>query len=99
LLRDQLLPKCNLFCYGQVESPYGSGEFHRELEEAFEEEENLALSEIHNKEGIYDSIKEFLGRGKRLRRLGIESIRLAVTVQPIFSYHPRNLPTGHCPTS
>ena len=64
LLRDQLLPKCNLFCYGQVESPYGSGEFYRELEEAFDEEENLALSEIRNKEGIYDSIKEFLGRGK-----------------------------------
>jgi uncharacterized sporulation protein YeaH/YhbH (DUF444 family) len=64
LLRDQLLPKCNLFCYGQVESPYGSGEFYRELEEAFEDEENLALSEIRNKEGIYDSIKEFLGRGK-----------------------------------
>ena len=61
LLRDQLLPKCNLFCYGQVESPYGSGEFYRELEEAFEDEENLALSEIRNKEGIYDSIKEFLG--------------------------------------
>ena len=51
LLRDQLLPKCNLFCYGQVESPYGSGEFYRELEEAFEDEENLALSEIRNKEG------------------------------------------------
>jgi uncharacterized sporulation protein YeaH/YhbH (DUF444 family) len=64
LLRDHLLPKCNLFCYGQVESPYGSGEFYRELEEAFEDEENLALSEIRNKEGIYDSIKEFLGRGR-----------------------------------
>ena len=64
LLRDHLLPKCNLFCYGQVESPYGSGEFYRELEEAFEDEENLALSEIRNKEGIYDSIKEFLGRGQ-----------------------------------
>ena len=64
LLRDQLLPKCNLFCYGQVESPYGSGEFYRELEEAFDEVPNLALSEIRNKEGIYDSIKEFLGRGR-----------------------------------
>ena len=63
-LRDQLLPKCNLFCYGQVESPYGSGEFYRELEEAFDEIPNLALSEIRNKEGIYDSIKEFLGRGR-----------------------------------
>ena len=64
LLRNQLLPKCNLFGYGQVESPYGSGEFIRELEEAFDEIPNLALSEIRNKEGIYDSIKEFLGRGR-----------------------------------
>ena len=64
LLKDQLLPKCNLFGYGQVESPYGSGEFFRELEEAFDDVPNLALSEIRNKEGIYDSIKEFLGRGR-----------------------------------
>ena len=64
MLRDQLLPKCNLFGYGQVESPYGSGEFYRELEEAFEDVPNLALSEIRNKEGIMDSVKEFLGRGR-----------------------------------
>ena len=64
LLRDQLLPKCNLFGYGQVESPYGSGEFYRELEEAFDDVPNLALSEIRNKDGIYESIKEFLGRGR-----------------------------------
>ncbi len=64
LLRDQLIPKCNLFGYGQVESPYGSGEFLRELEEAFENVPNLALSEIRSKEGIYDSIKEFLGKGR-----------------------------------
>jgi len=64
LLRDQLLPKINLFGYGQVESPYGSGEFYRELEEAFENVPNLALSEIRNKDGIYESIKEFLGRGR-----------------------------------
>ncbi len=63
MLRNDLLPKCNLFGYGQVESPYGSGEFIRELEDAFENEPNLALSEIRDKEGIYDSIKEFLGRG------------------------------------
>lgn len=64
LLRDQMLPKVNLFCYGQVESPYGSGEFFRELEEAFDDVSNLALSEIRDKEGIFDSIKEFLGRGR-----------------------------------
>lgn len=64
LLREQLLPKCNLFGYGQVESPYGSGEFLRELEDAFDEVPNLALSEIRDKDAIYDSIKVFLGRGR-----------------------------------
>ncbi len=27
VLGERLLPIANLFCYGQVESPYGSGEF------------------------------------------------------------------------
>ena len=65
MLKEQLLPKCNLFCYGQVESPYGSGEFYRVLEEAYgSEHETLVLSEIESKEGIYESIKKFLGKGK-----------------------------------
>jgi uncharacterized sporulation protein YeaH/YhbH (DUF444 family) len=65
ILRETLLPACNLFCYGQVESPYGSGEFYRVLEDAFgTEHETLVLSEIENKEGIYESIKTFLGKGK-----------------------------------
>ena len=63
-LKDNLLPKCNLFCYGQVESPYGSGEFIHELEEGIGDRENLVLSEIPDKDGIYDSIKNFLGKGK-----------------------------------
>ena len=47
MLREEILPKCNLFCYGQVESPYGSGEYMRVLEEAFgDEHETLVLSEI-----------------------------------------------------
>ena len=32
LLKTQILPKVNLFCYGQVESPYGSGQFIKDLE-------------------------------------------------------------------
>ncbi len=64
LLKDKLLPRVNLFCYGQVESPYGSGQFIRDLEDYLPEEEKLVLSEIANKDGIYDSIKEFLGKGK-----------------------------------
>ncbi len=65
LLRDSLVPRCNLFCYGQVESPYGSGEYIHSLEGTFgDSHETLVLSEIADKEGIYDSIKQFLGKGK-----------------------------------
>jgi uncharacterized protein len=65
LLRERLLPHVNLFCYGQVESPYGSGEYIRSLEGAFgDDHESLVLSEIEDKEAIYDSIKQFLGKGK-----------------------------------
>lgn len=65
LLRDNLLPKCNLYCYGQVESPYGSGEYIRSLSDAFDDDhEILVLSEIADVDAIFDSIKEFLGKGK-----------------------------------
>ncbi|MEX2188097.1 MAG: DUF444 family protein [Pirellulales bacterium] len=65
LLRERILPKVNLFCYGQVDSPYGSGEYLKALEAAFgESRENLVLSEIADKDGIYESIREFLGSGK-----------------------------------
>ncbi|HWL09272.1 MAG TPA: DUF444 family protein [Planctomicrobium sp.] len=63
-LEERLLPACNLFCYGQVESPYGSGEFIKDLRRIVEQHENLILSEINNKDAIYASIKQFLGRGK-----------------------------------
>jgi uncharacterized sporulation protein YeaH/YhbH (DUF444 family) len=64
LLKDHLLPAVNLFCYGQVESPYGSGQFVKDLREHLPGRDNLALSEIAGKEAIYDSIKAFLGKGR-----------------------------------
>ncbi len=64
ILKEKLLPISNLFCYGQVESPYGSGDFIRDLLRIQDEWDNLVLSEIENKEAIYDSIKEFLGTGR-----------------------------------
>ncbi|REJ95812.1 MAG: DUF444 family protein [Planctomycetota bacterium] len=63
-LAEEILPHCNLFCYGQVESPYGSGDFIRELRKIEDEFENLVLSEIESKEAIYDSIRTFLGKGR-----------------------------------
>lgn len=64
ILEKDLLAKANLFCYGQVESPYGSGQFIRDLEAHFQGEEKLVLSEIPEKDAIYKSIKEFLGKGR-----------------------------------
>jgi sporulation protein YhbH len=64
LLGQSILPAVNLFCYGQVESPYGSGQFIKDLREAVGTQENVALSEISDKDAIYKSIKEFLGKGR-----------------------------------
>lgn len=64
LLEETLLPSVNLFCYGQVESPYGSGQFLKELTGRFPDHEVLATSHIDGKDDIYDSIKSFLRRGR-----------------------------------
>ncbi len=65
LLKDFLIPRSNVFCYGQVESPYGSGQFIKDLREHFDpEQDDIIFSEIKNRDAIYDSIKDFLGKGK-----------------------------------
>lgn len=64
MLQEELIPRSNVFCYGQVHSPYGSGQFLKDLKKAFPGEENLILSEIRNRDAIVDSIKDFLGKGK-----------------------------------
>lgn len=65
LLEGSLLPISNLFCYGQVESRYGSGQFLRDLKKQFGEEHNkVTLSQIKDRESIMDALKVFLGRGK-----------------------------------
>ena len=64
LLRDVLLPQVNLFCYGQVESPYGSGEYIRSLEQGLgDTNPKLIVTEIEDKEAIYPCLKRFLGTG------------------------------------
>ncbi len=64
LLREQLLPKSNVFCYGQVRSTYGSGQFKNDLDNAFNDNEDVITSDIPDKDGIMDSIKMFLGAGR-----------------------------------
>jgi sporulation protein YhbH len=64
VLEEALLPKVNLMCYGQVESAYGSGQFIKSLNARFGDDERLVTSEIADKDKVYDSIKEFLGKGR-----------------------------------
>jgi uncharacterized sporulation protein YeaH/YhbH (DUF444 family) len=64
ILTEQLLPKVNLFGYGQVESPYGSGEFFEYIHEMLGERDNVVASRIPDREAILGSIKEFLGTGR-----------------------------------
>jgi uncharacterized sporulation protein YeaH/YhbH (DUF444 family) len=64
LLKTRILPHSNQFGYGQVESPYGSGQFLKDLQQAFGDEEKLILSEIPDQDAIFKSIREFLGKGR-----------------------------------
>ena len=64
ILNDFLLPVSNVFCYGQVESPYGSGQFLKDINKAFPDDERLIVSEILDKNSIVQSIQDFLGKGK-----------------------------------
>ncbi len=64
LLKEYFLPHMNMFGYGQVESKYGSGQFLKDLEKSFPEDDRLVISRIENRDKIITSIKDFLGKGK-----------------------------------
>ena len=60
LLSDSLLPKLNLFAYGQVMGGYGRL-FIETLSKI--EDEQLVSAKIGGKDDIYVTIKTFLGKG------------------------------------
>ena len=64
LLRDELLPRVNQFCYGQVKSAYGSGQFKKDLDEALCGEERVVTASVADRSEIPDSIRRFLGKGR-----------------------------------
>ncbi|MFN0242891.1 MAG: DUF444 family protein [Planctomycetota bacterium] len=64
LLRDEILPRVNQFCYGQVKSAYGSGQFKKDLDNALASEERLVTASINDREGIPEAIRAFLGKGR-----------------------------------
>ncbi len=61
---ERMLPKINLFGYGQVTSPYGSGEFINTITALEDANDNLIISRLDSKEDIYNTIKEFFKKGK-----------------------------------
>lgn len=65
LLESSLLPNANLFAYGQVESRYGSGQFLRDLQKHFgENNSKISVSQIKDREAIVDALRTFLDKGK-----------------------------------
>ncbi|HKX45453.1 MAG TPA: DUF444 family protein [Planctomycetota bacterium] len=64
LLRDELLPRVNQFCYSQVKSAHGSGQFKKDLDQAFPAEDALVTFGLDDRSDIPDSIRAFLGAGR-----------------------------------
>ena len=64
LLRDEILPRCNQFCYGQVKSAYGSGQFKKDLDTSLAGEDKLVAVALDGREDVPDAIRSFLGRGR-----------------------------------
>lgn len=64
LITEDFLPAVNLFGYGQVDSKYGSGQFAKDLEKAFNDEDKIIISRIESRDKIIPSIKDFLGKGR-----------------------------------
>jgi len=65
LLADDILPYVNLFCYGEVRGPRDYSRFMRALDKLeLDDRERLVTTSISDKDGIFDAIKTFLGKGR-----------------------------------
>ena len=64
LLQAKVLPAVNQFGYGQVESPYGSGQFIKDLRHAYPEDGHVVMTEIPGRDAIVECIRSFLGKGR-----------------------------------
>ncbi|MEE9311505.1 MAG: DUF444 family protein [Planctomycetota bacterium] len=65
ILDEEIIPASNMFCYGQVRSAYGSGKFKEDLDRQYgSDSDDVITSDILNADGIMDSIRDFLGKGK-----------------------------------
>ena len=64
MLRDEILPRVNQFCYGQVKSAHGSGQFKKDLDGALSNLDTLVTAAINDRSDVPEAIKAFLGKGR-----------------------------------
>ena len=64
MLRDELLPRVNQFCYGQVKSAHGSGQFKKDLDGSLGDEDILVTASVNDRGDVPEAIKAFLGKGR-----------------------------------
>ena len=64
LLGNELLPRVNQFCYGQVRSAYGSGQFKKDLDLAFGSDPRLVTASVAERGEVMAAIRAFLGSGR-----------------------------------
>jgi len=64
MLRDEILPRVNQFCYGQVKSAHGSGQFKKDLDSSLGSEDRLVTASINDRQDIPEAIREFMGKGR-----------------------------------
>ena len=66
ILHKHILPKVNLFGYSQVKSPYSSGDFlEKVIKRLANNYENIAYTQIKDRDEIFDSIHNLLGKGAK----------------------------------
>jgi uncharacterized sporulation protein YeaH/YhbH (DUF444 family) len=64
LLADEILPRVNQFCYSQVKSAHGSGQFKKDLDAAFDGHDELVTCSVRGRDEIPEAIRAFLGAGR-----------------------------------
>jgi uncharacterized sporulation protein YeaH/YhbH (DUF444 family) len=64
IIKNKFIPNCNMFGYEQVKSAFGSGMFLDVLTNLFSREEKVMLHQTESRDGVLESLKFFLGKGK-----------------------------------
>lgn len=64
IIRDRLVPNCNMFGYEQIFSENGSGQFYDEISTNFATEDKVLFHKTTSVDDVLGALKHFLGKGK-----------------------------------